>query len=65
MKLSSTPASKLNIPEAPVEGHMEPEGSSTSKGPLVQPDLQARNNCSRRVSLTNVRGSVSDLQAHF
>jgi len=43
MKLSSTPASKLNIPEAHIEGHMEPEGSSTSKGPLVQPDLQARN----------------------
>jgi len=42
MKLSSTPASKSNIPEAPVEGHVGPEGSSTSKGPLVQPDLQAR-----------------------
>ena len=47
MKLSSTPASKVTTQVSPVDGHMEPEGSSISKGPIIQPDLQARNNLSR------------------
>lgn len=43
MKLSSTPASKMNISESPGESHVEPEGSSTSNEPITQPDLQASN----------------------
>ena len=43
MKLSSTPASKMNISESPGESHVEPEGSSTSNEPIIQPDLQASN----------------------
>ena len=53
MKLSSTPASKTNISESPGESHVEPEGSSTSKEPIVQTDLQAS------TKLPNVHNTVT------